>query len=37
MAKEFGHIEAIDNLQFDQVTVDVKQANNAINDEFDNR
>lgn len=36
-AKEFGHIEAIDNLRFDQVTVDVKQANNAANDEFDNR
>lgn len=36
-AKEFGRIEAVTGLVFDQVTVSVAQGNQGENDSFDNR
>lgn len=36
-AKEFGRIEAVNGLVFDQVTVSVAQGNHVENDAFDNR
>ena len=36
-AHEFGHIVAVDDLQLNDVTISVSQANTAANDDYDNR
>ncbi|MFV5782347.1 glycoside hydrolase family 28 protein [Pediococcus acidilactici] len=36
-AKEFGRVIAVKNMNFNKVNVSVEQANNNLNDEFDNR